>query len=222
MFLLECFLQSKCFYSEIVTALKSVQLDNNEPQFVCQYLSSESVILPPLKYRYQGPNWTNKNARETLTKYFALLGFGNSGSKKFMQKNDEPAFWPENIIDFEFFQHPSRAKTGTINKIMEAMFSFYNYDINTHCIETATVEPQRKKKRTRARKEPQPQFLVDEDTDQELSNSLVDIVQGNVPDQEPSQPILLPEASIEMSEYEKIREKNIQERNECLREIGLL
>ena len=60
-----------------------------------------------------------------------ILGFGKAGSKKYKVKEDMPDGWPDSL-SFELFLHPSKARFGECNEIIESLLSYHNYDIESH------------------------------------------------------------------------------------------
>ena len=93
---------------ELAEAMKNM---NN----VAKYKTTEVLHFPPMAVRFKGRYWTLQKARDQLSIYMNLLGFGKGGSKKYKKAADEPSGWPDQL-SFTDFHHPSymqRLKSST-------------------------------------------------------------------------------------------------------------
>ena len=173
------------------------------------FKTSEQVVFPPFRVKFKGRLWTTMKAREELGIILAILGFGKGGSKKFNNAADEPAGWPDEH-SFEAFEHPSYTSRKVANEIIEALFTHYGMDPYTHPFtmeEPAT--PTKKKKRARALSNQENTVAVDDPNDNSVQEE----------EDAEEEPVV---KKRKLGEYEMIREKNIAEREEMARNLGIM
>ena len=58
-----------------------------------EFKSTESVEFPLHYVKFKGQLWTLQKTRRQLSSYLKILGFGNTGTKKFTDRNDEHDGW---------------------------------------------------------------------------------------------------------------------------------
>ena len=174
-----------------------------------RFKTSEQVVFPPFRVKFKGRLWTTLKAREELGIILAILGFGKGGSKKFNNAADEPAGWPDEH-SFEAFEHPSYTSRKVANEIIEALFTHYGMDPYTHPFtmeEPAT--PTKKKKRARALSNQENTVAIDDPNDNSVQEE----------EDAEEEPVV---KKRKLGEYEMIREKNIAEREEMARNLGIM
>lgn len=153
--------------SEFLEKLKDVV--DIDDQYEYETIDPE-LILPPLKHKFKGCNWTVTYAREAVSQYMAILGYGHKGSKSYKNEDDQPPFWSDSEA-WLTFRNPRQETKEKLTKIMESLLSYYGLDAETHHTEPVTVEvpvkPRAKKQKTRA-------FIDNDDSDiEEHGESIV-------------------------------------------------
>ena len=156
---------------DLVNHMKGLGESTAKADFV--YESTAAAIhFPPLERKFDGPTWDFQFAKNTVTQWFTILGYGRYGSKKYKKEQDEPPFWPDSE-SWTTFEHPSYSNLETINKILRSMMEFYGLNPETHHTEVINPdEPIRKKQKRRNKKtlkaQKKSQSFVEEDSDSEV------------------------------------------------------
>lgn len=131
-----------------IAELKKAMMENVDIDDKYKFKST-STSLPPLCSKFRGPSWNTRVARQEVSKYFAILGFGKKGTK-YTDNSNVPDFWPDSLA-YSTFQHPSKEKLDTLNIIMEAILLHFQLDPETHHTEILPEvdlsKPVRKKKK---------------------------------------------------------------------------
>ena len=137
-------------------------------------LSTQTSLLPPMRFAFCGPSWNHVNARKQLTEYFCILGFGKAkNDKKFGKDSSMPEWWPDSL-SWANFGHPGKGTIPNINKILESMFQHYGLDIQTyHSEDLADIDQQRPKRRKRKSSKNISRRFIESDNDrqQETTNN---------------------------------------------------
>ena len=199
--------------SDLLEAMKL--MDHEEEEM--RYKSTEKVKFPAMKVKFKGRLWTLQKARDQLSIYLNILGFGKGGTKKFKVVSDEPDGWPDEQ-SFEAFEHPSYANMSTVNDIIESLLKYHGFDAKTHpfIVDEPKTPPPKKRKRKEAKKTT---FEEDEDDENDANENSFNMNDDNKDqvkktDNDPKKRKLCP--------YEELREKNIEERDLAMRSAGLL
>ena len=193
---------------ELMEAIKVMGSEEEDEDM--RFKTSEQVVFPPFRVKFKGRLWTTLKAREELGIILSILGFGKGGSRKFNIAADEPAGWPDEH-SFETFEHPSHTSLKVANEIIESLFTHYGLDPYSHPFtleEPAT--PTRKKKRARALNN------QDKTVDDPNDNSVEEEVDTE------EEPVVNEVKRRKLGEYEIIRERNIAEREELARNLGIM
>ena len=138
--------------------------------------SPSSVLLPPMKYKIEGPSWDLTVGRNQLTQYMLLEGYGEGGSLSY--KEDRPGWWPESIDHTEWFakfKHPGGAQIKHSALFLRAILQYYGHDAESyHCeVIVEESEPKRKKPQKKWKKNKSKQVVdttIDEDDVEEEAN----------------------------------------------------
>ena len=192
---------------ELIEAMK---LMDNEDEENMRYKTTEVVVFPPFKAKFKGRLWTLQRARNQLCIIMNSLGFGKGGPKKFTVAADEPEGWPDEY-SFETLQHPSYANMKMVNDVIEAILIHHGVDAKSHPFEAD--EPPTPEKPTK-RKAAEQRRMVLEGEDDPNDNSLNE--------EEVAGPSNRLSKKRKLSQYEQIREDNIQERQNLERELIIL
>ena len=195
---------------DLIEAMKV--LGGAEEDEEMKFKTSEKIEFPPFRVKFKGKQWTTLRAREELSKVLSILGFGKGGTKSFKVAADEPAGWPD-AHSFVAFEYPSYANMKVANDIIESLFNYYDLDANTHpFILEEPKTPPKKKKRVR-----------------EVENDVEEIVDPNDnsihgDSDHDEQPIVeeQPGKKRKIGEYEMMRNRNIEQRMEMERILGIL
>ena len=193
---------------ELMEAIQVIGSEEEDEEM--RFKTSEQVVFPPFRVKFKGRLWTTSKAREELGIILSILGFGKGGSRRFNKAADEPAGWPDEH-SFEAFEHPSYASKKVANEILESLFTHYGMDPYSHPFtleEPAT--PPRKKRKTKALNN------QDKTVDDPNDNS----VQEEVDTEE--EPVVNEVKRRKLGAYEIIRERNIAEREELARNLGIM
>ena len=81
-----------------------------------------------MKVKLKGSLWTVQNARDQLSTYLNISGFGKGETKKFKEATDEADGWPDEH-SFETFEHPSYANMDDVNNIKESLLKHDGFDL---------------------------------------------------------------------------------------------
>ena len=135
-----------------------------------------SVLLPPMKYKIEGPSWDLTVGRNQLTQYMLLEGYGEGGSLSY--KEDRPGWWPESIDHTEWFakfKHPGGAQIKHLALFLRAILQYYGHDAENYHSEVIVEEsePKRKKPQKKWKKNKSKQVVdttIDEDDVEEEAN----------------------------------------------------
>ena len=136
-----------------------------------------SVLLPPMKYKIEGPSWDLTVGRNQLTQYMLLEGYGEGGSLSY--KEDRPGWWPESIDHTEWFakfKHPGGAQIKHLALFLRAILQYYGHDAESYHSEVIVEEsePKRKKPQKKWKKNKSKQVvdttIDDEDDVEEEAN----------------------------------------------------
>ena len=138
--------------------------------------SPSSVLLPPMKYKIEGPSWDLTVGRNQLTQYMLLEGYGEGGSLSY--KEDRPGWWPESIDHKEWFakfKHPGGAQIKHSALFLRAILQYYGHDAESyhHEVIVEESEPKRKKPQKKWKKNKSKQVVdttIDEDDVEEEAN----------------------------------------------------
>ena len=191
--------------SDLVQAMKAM---DDEPEGL-RYKTTETVVYPPMKVKFKGRRWNIKAAREQLTIYLNILGFGKGGTRKYKEPTDEPDGWPDEHV-FVTFEHPAYSKLDMANHIIESLLHHQGIDARSHPYvgqEPKTPPPKTQKRKRKCQEE--------EEADPN-NNSIRedDLVVG--------EEVLVVGEKDDLSEYEKLRERNIAELQQFRAQNGLL
>ena len=105
---------------------KLCELNNSseKPKYTGEFVS----WIPPLPVKFKSEHWNWKVAREQLTIYLSIDGFGPNGDKRYMIPSDKPEFWPPGI-SWTNFPYPGKCSFDDCNTIIEAMLSHFQIDV---------------------------------------------------------------------------------------------
>ena len=222
--------------AELVDAMKVMEMEPEE----LKYKTTETVTFPSMKVKFKGHKWNHKTARDQLSVFMNVLGFGKGGDRKFKKAEDEPEGWPDEY-SFTTFEHPGHASLEMANSIIESLLHHHGLDANTHPF----LEPEpaiNPAKRIRKRKRAMPAAdheegdlndhaldqndnWVDGDDDVEnTDNDRADSVEnaGEFNSVEDSETGNQESGEIVLSEYERIRNDNMAELQKMKEEFGIL
>ena len=90
---------------DLINHMKGVGESTSKEEFVFESTAA-AIHFPPLERKLDGPNWDFQTAKNTVTQWFTMLGFGRYGNKKYKREEDEPEFWPDSE-SWTCFEHPS-------------------------------------------------------------------------------------------------------------------
>ena len=198
---------------ELMETMKVMEVEEEDDEM--KFKTTENIEFPPFRVKFKGKQWTTLRAREALTKVLSILGFGKGGTKSFKVATDEPAGWPDSH-SFLAFEYPSYANMKVANDIIESIFNHYGLDANTHPFTTEEPKTPPKKKK-RVREEENIVEVTDDPNDNSLHGDPDHEEQAIVEEQVPQ-----PGKKRKIGEYEKIRNKNIEERKEIERILGII
>ena len=68
--------------ADLMEAMKVMENDNDDEEEM-RYKSTEKVEFPPMKVKFRGCLWTLQKARDQLSIYLNILGFGKGWTRKF-------------------------------------------------------------------------------------------------------------------------------------------
>ena len=154
-------------------------MENNNEEEEMRYKSTEKVEFPPMKVKFRGHLWTLQKARDQLSIYLNILGFGKGGTRKFKEAADEPDSWPDEHA-FESFEHPSYANMATINDVIESLLQYHGFDANTHpfTIEEPKTPPPKRAKKAKKRVVIAEEQESDDPNDNSINRELDDVEAG--------------------------------------------
>jgi hypothetical protein len=194
--------------ADLVQAMKAM---DDEPEGL-RYKTTETVVFPPMKVKFKGRRWNIQAAREHLTIYLNILGFGKGGTRKYKEPTDEPDGWPDEHA-FVTFEHPAYSKLDMANDIIESLLHHHGIDARSHPYvgqEPKTPPPKTKKRKRKVQEEEEEEEEADPNDNSIREDDLVveeDLLVGEKDD---------------LSEYEKLRERNIAELQQFRAQNGIL
>ena len=192
--------------------------------------------------KFKGHNWNHKTARDQLSVFMNVLGFGKGGDRKFKKASDEPEGWPDEY-SFITFEHPGHASLEMATRIIESLFNHHGLDANNHpYVEPEPAVSPSKKSRKRKRALPvsdhEEDGLDDQAVDQNENWASGDDDGDNRDNEEVAEPQENAGESISvdgddetgdqetgnmvLSKYEIIRRDNIAELEKKKEEYGIL
>ena len=175
---------------------------------------AEKITFPPMKVKFIGCRWSLQVARDQLSIFMNILGFGKGGTKKFKVAAHEPDGWPDEH-SFEAFEHPSYANLNMVNDIIQSILDYHGFDAKSHPYtgeEPKTPPPKKKKKKVVK--------VVERMTVEEANED--DPNDNSITSDEESRPVVGPSRKRVLSPYEVMREDNITERLKLMKSIGLV
>ena len=104
-----------------------------------QYELYRPVILPPLTHKFESAAWNWMVARENLTVYFQVMGFGRGSSKLYGGADCKPEWWPDAEFSWNNFKHPSSTSFENSNFLLRCIFDHYNIDQETFFVNSGST-----------------------------------------------------------------------------------
>ena len=201
--------------ADLMEAMKV--MDNEEKM---RYKTTEKVEFPPMKVKFKGRLWTVKKARDQLSTYLNIIGFGKGGTKKFKEAADEPDGWPDEH-SFETFEHPSYANMNVVNDVIESLLKHHGVDANTHPF--LAEEPETPPSKRTKRKFKRVPINEDNENDDPNDNSInEDANDDDDVEMEAGTNTRTIGKKRKLVPYEEFRAKNIAERENVALALGLL
>ena len=197
------------------------------------------LILPPLfaPFKNEKKGWTKAMVAEQLNLYLNLLGYGVGGDKSFVagtknKDTSKPAWFPDSI-SFEDYSHPSKAKLRENEEIIESLLNYYGINVHNHVVEGVHQKKIKVARKSNIRVdkvlsvpgEEDPDdfdFMDDVKRDQVAVGTSRALARTNAMKKEvTSAGTKRKSEDRPKSEYELIREKNIAEKREMKKALGL-
>ena len=107
-----------------------------------QYEMYRPLILPPLTHKFESAAWNWKAARDNLTVYFQVMGFGRGSSKSYGGADCKPEWWPNNTdakLLWNNFKHPSDTCFENCNFLLSCIFDHYNINPETFFVDSGST-----------------------------------------------------------------------------------
>ena len=174
------------------------------------YKTTQQVQFPPMSSRFKSSRWTLEKARDQLQMVLNIVGFGKGGSRKYRVEADEPEGWPDEH-SFVDFVHPSYAKLDVVNDIIVGILAYHGYDAEKHPFldEELDVDEQDEDEQEEAIVHVEPEEDLENhapsmdmnDNDNEDNEEETDTGDEEVDEEIPK-----------LSEYERLRARNISEK----------
>ena len=202
--------------ADLVEAMKAM---DDEPEGL-KYKTTETVVFPPMKVKFKGRRWNISAAREQLTIYLNILGFGKGGTRKYKDPADEPEGWPDEH-SFLTFEHPAYSKLAIANDIIESLLHHHGIDAQSHPYvgqEPKTPPPKTKKRKRKCQEEEEEEEA--DPNDNSIGEDGLDAEKDVVAREEDDLDVV--GGKDDLSDYEKLREKNIAELNQFRAENDIL
>ena len=172
------------------------------------YKTTQQVQFPPMSSRFKSSRWTLEKARDQLQMVLNIVGFGKGGFRKYRVEADEPEGWPDEH-SFVDFVHPSYAKLDVVNDIIVGILAYHGYDAEKHPFLDKDEQDE----------DEQGEAIVHAEPEEDLQSHAptMDMNDNDNEDNEEEVDEELPR----LSEYERLRARNIAERKRKYDEAGL-
>ena len=203
--------------ADLIEAMQGMENDHE----AMSYKTTEKITFPPMKVKFKGRRWSLQVARDQLSIFMNILGFGKGGTKKFKVAAHEPDGWPDEH-SFEAFEHPSYANLNMVNDIIQSILDYHGFDAKSHPYtgeEPKTPPPKKKKKKVVKVVE---RMTVEEVNEEHEEANEDDPNDNSITSDEESRPVVGPSRKRVLSPYEVMREDNITERLKLMKSIGLV
>ena len=97
------------------------------------------VPYPRLPVQFKSKNWTWKIARQVLSEYLEVEGFGKGSTKRYGKPQDEPENWPD-TIGWVGFKGPSHVRLESCNEIIQSFLEGRQIDPNSYHLTERDVD----------------------------------------------------------------------------------
>ena len=204
----------------VADLLEAMKVMDNEEEMM--YKTTEKVEFPPMKVKFKGRLWTVQKARDQLSTYLNIIGFGKGWTKKFREAADEPDGWPDEH-SFEAFEHPSYANMNVVNDILESLLKHHWFDAHTHPFlieeqeKPLSKKTQKKVKRVTISMDNEDEDPNDNSIDEDANIDEAENVAGTSGTQERTKG-----KKRKLVPYEEFRARNISDREKVAFALGLV
>ena len=89
------------------------------------------ISYPRLPVQFKSKKWTWKIARQVLSEYLEVEGFGKGSNKCYGRIEDEPDHWPD-TIGWVGFKGPSHVKLESCNEIIQSFLEGRQVDLYSY------------------------------------------------------------------------------------------
>ena len=100
---------------------------------ILTFSETDDLDFPKMSTKLGGKNWKAAEAATTLSRYFAILGFGLNSSKTYGLKEDKPVWWPRRP-KWKKFRSPSKVSKEECTMLIRLLLEHYGIDVNVDYI----------------------------------------------------------------------------------------